>query len=664
LLYRELAERFKVIEDLSRRLEMTDELISLFRSAGADEIGDVIRLTTGDIAPPYEGIDLGVAEKLALKALNLVTSLPDAEVEEVHGELGDIGLTAQTLLAKKRQVSLFSEPLTTERVMANLNRIARVQGRSSQDLKLKLIAELLHDAVPLEGRYLARTICRKMRLGVSDLTLIDALSYAYDERLDSISLRLRTPLPPELAAHANTLSMRRTAPLYALIEALGKPNKNGLEKADAEADLAILQEVRMRIQEGRGRIVKAYNIHPDLPYIASLMAKGGMDTLDTVKVTPGIPLMSMLGERLHSLQDILNKMGGECAFEYKYDGLRIQAHLTRFGGGFRARLFSRQLEDVTDQYPDVKAALERNARTECIVEGECVPIDPQTGDLLPFQVISQRRGRKYELERMQSEIPVSLVLFDCMNEAGSDITSIPYLKRRDALASLFPGLVEGISKDVPISLSVMKVLKDWVSADGFFQEALSAGCEGVMAKSVGEGSVYQAGNRGWLWIKYKRDYDSELADTFDLAIVGAFRGTGRRAGHMGAFLAAAYDPQNDRFKTLCKIGSGFKDGDLETMDAFVARYTRKDGRPDPRLDARIVPDVYLEPGLVLEILGSELSFSPVHTCGMDVLREGAGLALRFPRFTGRIRDDKSPEQCTTIGEIIAMYKDQVKLMRT
>ncbi|MDD1747055.1 MAG: DNA ligase, partial [Methanomassiliicoccales archaeon] len=192
----------------------------------------------------------------------------------------------------------------------------------------------------------------------------------------------------------------------------------------------------------------------------------------------------------------------------------------------------------------------------------------------------------------------------------------------------------------------------------FFQEALRDGCEGLMAKSVEEGSIYRAGSRGFLWIKYKKEYRSEMTDTVDLVVVGAFAGRGKRAGVYGALLMATYNDKEDSFETVCKLGSGFDDETLAKLPPMLEGY--KLGSVHPKVVSKIEPDYWFEPAVVLEVLGAEITISPIHTTAMSKIREGAGLAIRFPRFTGRLRDDKKPREATTSGELESMYRRQLK----
>jgi DNA ligase-1 len=235
------------------------------------------------------------------------------------------------------------------------------------------------------------------------------------------------------------------------------------------------------------------------------------------------------------------------------------------------------------------------------------------------------------------------------------------LKRREELASLFSGIDQSIEKKRGLALSRMQVVEDPEEGYEFFDSALRDGCEGIMAKSVSRDSIYQAGSRGWLWIKYKQDYRTELSDTLDLVVVGAFHGTGRRKGTYGALLMATIDEGNV-FRTVCKLGSGFND---EHLAVLVDEINAMKGPKDmvwKNVDSRMEPDICVSPELVLEVLAAEITFSPVHTCSFGKMKENAGLALRFPRFTGRFRRDKGPMDATTEREVRSLYSSQRKII--
>ncbi len=660
--FSEIVSHYGRIEDLSGRLEMTDELIDLLKDRSPSDIEMIIRLTKGEVRPGYEDLDLGVAEKLAMKALYLVTMVSLHEIEDLSRKKGDIGLLAEAIIDSKKQMSLFHEPLTLDRVFGNLEKIAKAGGRSSQDLKLKLIAEMLHDSSPLEARYLTRILCGKMRLGIADMTVIDALSYLFTPGFEEAhSLMVVLEGIDELKNEISKIGTKRTGPIYELIDISSKPDKNNLPRETAKLMTEILEGLKGKINENRAKLVRTFNVHPDLGSIGRMLSEKGMDLVLEIGVIPGIPLRSMLGERLTSVEDILEKMGGTSAFEFKYDGLRVQVHIFNENGNTRIKLFSRQLEDITDQFPDVRSSLEKSFQgVDGIVEGECVPVDTDTGAFLPFQVISRRRGRKYDLDEKIEEIPVLFVMFDCLFMNGEDMTNRPYLSRRNAIEELFPGVDQEIVQERGLSLSNMEVIIDPEVGNTFFEKALEKGCEGIMAKNISDSSIYQAGSRGWLWVRYKNDYRSELSDTLDLVIVGAFYGKGRRKGTYGALLMATWDEKESIFRTVCKLGSGFNDENLTYLIGQVDEVKGDKVSVWKNVRSEIDPDVYTRPELVLEVLAAEITFSPIHTCSFNRLRSGAGLALRFPRFTGRFRKDKGPTDATTDDEVVSMYSSQKK----
>ena len=563
-------------------MEITRLLVELIDDTPQSIIDRVVYLTQGKLYPDFLGIELGVAEKLLFRALATVTGQAELEVTLLYKKLGDLGTVAGQLLKEKAQVSFESEALTVEQVYDAFDTIAHEAGQGSINSKLRHLTSLLGKASPTEAKYITRMALGRLRLGVADMTILDALA---------ISLG-------------------------------GKESRPTLERA--------------------------YNRSSDLGYVARTLATGGVKAIEFLKVTVGRPIRPMLAERLSEAKAILAKMNGECAAEYKYDGLRIQAHVSPKG----TTLFSRRLENITGQFPDVQQLLKNSLEeTELILEGEAVPVDSATGELLPFQLVSQRRGRKYDLEKTIRDIPVAFFPFDLLYADTIDYTDQPYLKRRERLRKLIP-------KSERLDLSQQKICNDPVQLDEFMQEAVADGCEGLMIKSIGPDSTYKAGARGWTWIKYKRDYKSEMRDSVDLAIVGAFAGRGRRGGTYGALLLAAYDKSNDVFRTLCKCGSGFTDEDLDKLPKLLEKH-RVDHRHS-RVDSKIEADVWLVPALVLEIVGAEITLSPIHTCGMNSIRPEAGLAVRFPRFTGKYREDKSAEDCTTTDEIVEMYRAQLK----
>ncbi len=583
LKFAEVANAFEKIEGTAKRLEMTSLLVDLIKKSPKEEISKVVYILQGKLYPDYVGVELGLAEKLLTKVAAEVAGRSEKSVEEDYKKTGDLGLSVEKLLQKKSQLTLVRRPLTVRTVYETFDKIAHATGSGSVETKIRLLASLLNEATPLEGKYIARMAIGKLRLGVADMTVLDALAIAY----------------------------------------------GGAKVA-------------------REPIERAYNLSSDLGYVADVVAHDGLDGVKKFKITVGRPIRPMLCERLPAAKDILEKLGGEGAAEYKYDGLRVQAHIS----SKEVQLFSRRLENITDQFPDVAQRLKKGIKAkEAIIEGECVAVDTNTGDMLPFQVISQRRGRKYEIVRMTEEVPVTIFLFDVLYLNGRDLTLSPYLERRKELVK-----ITETSEHTVVAQQF--VTRDPGRLEQLMDEAVASGCEGLVVKSVSEQSTYQAGARGWLWIKYKRSYKAEVQDTFDLVPVGAFAGRGRRAGSYGALLMAVYNENEDLFETLCKLGSGFTDQDLVDLPKMMEKYVIKNRHP--RVSSLMEPDVWFTPSSVLEVAADEITLSPVHTCGRDKIRMGSGLALRFPRFTGKWRKDKAAEDATSSQEALEMYRKQLK----
>ena len=581
MLYADLVKIYEKVEKTSKRLEMTGYLVDLFRATPVEIIDRVVYLTQGKLYPDFMGVELGMAEKLSMKAISLVSGVSIKDLEEIRKEIGDLGLVTEVVIDERT-----TEPLTVEKVYEDIGKIASTGGSGSQKTKIDILRALLRSATPKEGKFILKTVTGKLRLGIGDMTIIDALSIAFAHKSDK-----------------------------KLVE-------------------------------------RAYNLHPDLGAIARSLSEGGIGSLSPEKfgMIPGIPVKSMLAERLPSIEEIIDKMRHlhvpGCALEYKYDGIRIQGHFF----DKEVKLFSRRLEDLTDQFPDIKESLRESFLSEDgIVEGECVAMNTDTDEMLPFQEVSHRRGRKHGIVEAIEDYPVTFYLFDCLYVDGRDLTNEDYLTRRERLTKI-------IEPSDKIRISDHQIVKNSKDFEQYFEEAIQNGCEGVVAKSTE--SAYEAGARGWNWIKYKREYKSEMTDTVDLVVIGAFAGRGRRAGTYGALLMVSYDPEEDRFETVCKLGTGFDDETLIDLPERLRRYRIEE--MDKSVISKIEADYWFTPAIVMEVLGAEMTLSPIHTCAFGEIRKNSGLAIRFPRFTGRWRDDKDPGDATTKRELIEMYGAQLK----
>ena len=571
------------MEDTTKRLELTQILVDLFKVTSSELIPKIVYLIQGKLRPDYEGVELGVAEKLAIKAISKSSAIPIKKIEEEYRKSGDLGHAASIILEQKAQTTFVVEDITVERVYETLFKIAKLEGARSQDMKMKYISSLLNDANPLEARFILKILLGTLRLGIAENTVMDALATAYTGT---------------------------------------KENRESLEKA--------------------------YNVSSDLGIVAKVIAKEGLQGVKAFQITVFKPVRPMLADRVKSEKESIEKMGDKFAAEYKLDGERAQLHMKNG----EVKLFSRSLENITSYYPDIVEKIPQSLKsTELIVEAEVVAINEESGEFLPFQELMHRR-RKYKIEKAVSEYPITVNFFDIMYADGKSWLDVEYEKRREILEKIV--IENDFAKLVP-----MTIIQNENEIEEFLENSINAGCEGLMLKVLN--APYKAGSRGSNWLKLKREYRNELGDSLDLVVIGAFFGRGRRTGRYGTLLLAAYDNGTDTFPSICKVGTGFTDEDLDQLYQLLqSKVTLK---KNPRINSEMEADVWFEPELVLEIVASEITLSPIHKTAMDVVRKNSGLALRFPKFTGKIRLEKTPEDASTTEEVTALYKGQKKVVQ-
>lgn len=579
-----VADTLGYMESTTKRLELTRHLVELFKITPPETIPKVTYLLQGKVRPDYEGVEVGVAEKIAVRALSKSTGIPVSKIEHEYKNAGDFGQATASILEKKTQTTFLKEDITVERVYDTLLKIAELKGSRSQDMKMKYVSSLLNDATPAEGRYIAKIITANLRLGIADYTILDALAISFTG---------------------------------------SKDNRPALEHA--------------------------YNVCSDLGKVAHVVASGGIAELSHFQVSVRSPVRPMLAERVKSPQEAREKMGVEFAAEYKLDGERVQIHIDKD----HVVLYSRSLENITNYYPDIVEKIGKAVKSDRIIlEAEAVAINEDTGEFLPFQELMHRR-RKYNIAKTVQEYPITVNLFDVMLVDGKSCLDLPYKERRRILE-------ETVREDGFVKVMPMIITKTDEDVEDFLENAINSGCEGLMLKQLD--SPYRAGARASNWLKLKREYRNELGDSLDLVVVGAFYGRGRRTGRYGALLLSAYDEDSDSYPTVCKVGTGFTD---ESLDQFYQILSDKiTVKKDPRVSAALEADVWFDPEVVIEIVASEITLSPIHKVALDTIRKGSGLALRFPKFTGRIRFEKTPENATSVKEVATMYYSQKKVVQT
>jgi len=397
-------------------------------------------------------------------------------------------------------------------------------------------------------------------------------------------------------------------------------------------------------KKNRKILESAYNVSSDLGRVSKILSRDGIDAVAAIKIELFIPIRPMLAERVKTSKEALEKVSGRGAAEYKLDGERVQIHRK----GTEVQIFSRSLENISHYYPDVAEASRSISLRDFIIEAEVVAVDKYTREFLPFQELMHRR-RKYDITRNVENYPVSINVFDILRATGRDKTILPYMERRDLLKNVVTNSV-----DTRITLIQQKIVTSEEQLEKFMAKSIQYGCEGIVLKHTN--SPYRAGARGFAWIKIKREYRSELVDSLDLVVVGGSYGRGRRVGRYGALLLAVYDKNENAFKSICKVGSGFTDENLSELFKVLGKYTIL--KKHARVYSKLEMDTWFTPTVVIEIIASEITLSPEYDAGMDSIRKGFGLSLRFPKFTNKIRFDKNPQDITDESELVDLYRKQ------
>ncbi|NIR86553.1 ATP-dependent DNA ligase [Candidatus Bathyarchaeota archaeon] len=573
-----LVEAFEKLEKTSSRNAMIKVLAKLFQESTVGNIDKICYFTLGRICAGYEDINIGLGNKMVQDAISVATDVKVEEIEKRMKEIGDLGEVVKKLEIKEKSMK---GELSVEDVYESFLKIAKATSSGSVEIKKKNLAALLVNSEKKERKYIVRLATGEMRLGVAEMTLLDALAVAF----------------------------------------LGS-------------------------KEDRPVLEHAYNICSDIGYVAKTLVKSGLKGVKRIRIALNRPIRPMLAQRVSKMSEIREKIESkEIAAEEKYDGERLQAHKN----GDEVKLFSRRLTDITDQFPDVVENVRKNVEAEkAILDGEVVAYDFNNRVYYPFQKLMHRR-RKYEVEKYADKIPVKYMLFDLL-----------YLNRRSYMRKSYPERREGLEKIVKnlkyIAITDRIKSSNLDDIDDFFQDCIKRGLEGIVCKSCGKNSYYRAGAREWIWIKWKKSYASELSDTLDLVVVGAYAGRGKRGGTYGSMLCAAYNHEEDMFQTVCKLGTGLSDKELKNLPDKLVDVSMDEKPARVFVAEETEPDYWFSPKYVLEVRGSEITESPVHTCNWNKERR-RGLALRFPRFE-RWRPEKAPEQATTVQEIADIFLTQ------
>lgn len=547
--FSKVCSTFESLEGTSSRLEKTDILAKLLREADRDDLPLLVRLMLGKVLPSWKTEKIGVGEKLLVKAVSDISGVSEKEIIGYLKDTGDIGLSVERAMRNKKQMMFSFESLSLDGVYEALVKLSSMEGKRSQEKKLKVLAGLLTNATPLESRYISRIVVETMRTGVAEGTVRDAIANTFG-------------VQPEM-------------------------------------------------------IEKAFMLSNDMGLV-SQKAFDGIEALSGIRLQLFRPIKMMSAQKVSSPADGLKIAGRPCALEYKYDGFRMQIHKD----GDKVEIFTRRLENVTGQFKDVVEAITRCVRGQCIIEGETIGIG-EDGRWLPFQNISRRIKRKYNIDEIIQRIPVMTNLFDILYLDGDTLIELPFIERRRALESI----VE--PDDEKISLSKMILANDETEVESFFTESIKKGNEGLMIKNLK--SPYVPGLRVGNMLKLK-----SVLESLDCIITGAEWGTGRRAHYMGTFYIAILD-ENGVPVNIGKVATGITDEMLETLtNDLRPLIVREEGTY-----------IHLRPEIVIEVAYEEIQRSPTYE---------SGFALRFPRLI-RVREDKGQEDADTIERVFDIFEE-------
>ncbi len=581
--YLELASVYEKLESTSKRLEKTHLIAELLKKTEIEELGMLMLLLQGRVYPAWDERKLGVASRIVLKAINVAAGISVDKIEDEWKKKGDLGIVAEEFTGKKKQSTLFSSSLDVSKVFENLKKLADAEGAGAVDRKVQLIAELLTSAEPLEAKYIVRTVLGELRVGVGEGSIRDAIVWAF----------------------------------------FGDKLKLKYDKS--ENDLNMNDEEREEYNKYVNAVQESLDVTNDFSKTAEIAKTKGIDGLRDVELVVGNPIKVMLYQKAKDIEDAFETVGKPAALEYKYDGFRLQIHRNKNN----ILLFTRRLEDVTKQFPDVvKVVRECINSDEFILDAEVIGIEPKTGKWLAFQSISQRIKRKYDIIQMSKEIPVIVNIFDAVYVNGKSLIKKPFRERRALLSS--------IVKEIPEKLCLAKeILTDNIKeAERFYNEALDMGNEGIMVKGLE--MPYKPGSRVGYGVKVK-----PIMETLDLVIVRAEWGEGKRVKWLSSFTIACR--AGDSFLEVGRVGTGIKEKEGEGVTFKELTKLLK-----PLVIGETGREVRVKPFVVVEVNYEEIQKSPTYS---------SGFALRFPRLV-RVRNDKNISEASDLEVVKRLYRGQ------
>ncbi|KAJ0968745.1 hypothetical protein J5N97_021622 [Dioscorea zingiberensis] len=597
-----LSRALELISNESGRIAITDIICNVFRTVMATTPGDLLAtvyLSANKIAAPHEGIELGIGDASLVKALAEAYGRKEEHVKKQLKELGDLGLVAKASRSSQK-VMFKPQPLTIAKVFDTFRAIAKESGKDSQDKKRNHIKGLLVAATDCEPQYIVRLLQSKMRIGLAEKTVLVALGQA--------------------AVYAD---------------------KSHVPDAKVQSPL-----------EEAGKIIKqVYSVLPIYDKIVPTLLHVGVWKLpEACDFSLGVPVGPMLAKPTKAVSEILDKFQGmEFTCEYKYDGERAQIHYMEDGS---VEIYSRNAERNTGKYPDVVNSVSRFKKSTVksfVLDCEIVAYDREKRKILPFQILSTRARKGVILSDIK--VAVCTYAFDILYINGQALLKEQLKVRREHLYGSF----EEVPGEFQFATAITS--NDLEEIQKFLETAVNSSCEGLIIKTMDKDATYEPSKRSNNWLKLKKDYMDSIGDSLDLVPIAAFHGRGKRTGVYGSFLLACYDEQNEEYQSICSIGTGFSESQLEECSKSLRNKVIPKPKPYYRYADTMNPDVWFEPAEVWEVKAADLSISPVHRAASGTVDPNKGISLRFPRLQ-RVRDDKTPDQATTSEQVADMYRAQ------
>ncbi|AEP15409.1 DNA ligase 1 [Emiliania huxleyi virus 88] len=599
-----LASSFNDIEKETKRLVIIEHATNAFRAVihnDPSSLFHTISLMTNTIAAVHEGFELGIGDAIIVKTLTETYMKSTETVRKDLKSLGDLGKVAESY-AGAQATFVKPSPLTATHVYNTFRQIATTSGKDSMFTKRVLIKKLLLSASKLETLYLVRALQGKMRIGMAEQSILTAIAYAY-----------------VMSNPGNIFDTKMTGKLSTAVE----------------------------------QVKQAFCELPDYGELVKTLMETG--DLNRSFIKPGVPVKPMLAKPTNGVTEVMDRMlkSGRFTCDFKYDGMRAQIHMKEDG---TVSVFSRNMESMTSSYPDVvnsiPSTLSNNTKS-FIIDTEAVAVDGD-GNILPFQVLSTRKRKDASTDEIK--VKVCIYAFDILYYNGESTLKKTLAQRRDILYTAFSQVGNSFKFATSMNPSTEEEIAEMLN------HAVLSKTEGLMVKSLDDNSSYEPSKRSLNWLKLKKDYLAGMGDSCDLVPIAGYTGRGKRTGVYGAYLLAVYDPDEEVFQSVCKIGTGFSDEDLiQLSDSLTPHIVPQ--KPSDYYVADVPslkPDVWFSPTQVWEVLSADLSISPVHMAGHGIVDPDKGIALRFPRFI-KVRTDKNITDATTNLSIVDMYQSQASV---